>query len=62
MQERWMILEKAYQLWEDEHPQVAGGRGQNAPLVDDEILQRYHSGTLIIESVCPIFKLSSLSN
>lgn len=34
-----MILQKAQQLCEDEHPQAAGGAGPNAPTVDDAIPQ-----------------------
>ncbi|RMC19791.1 hypothetical protein DUI87_03355 [Hirundo rustica rustica] len=34
-----MILQKARQLWEDEHPQAAGGAGPNVPTVDDAIPQ-----------------------
>ncbi|KAF4804711.1 hypothetical protein TURU_005378 [Turdus rufiventris] len=37
--EKRMILQKARQLWEDEHPQAAGGAGPNAPTVDDTIPQ-----------------------
>ncbi|RMC20342.1 hypothetical protein DUI87_01191 [Hirundo rustica rustica] len=33
--EKQMILQKAQQLWEDEHPQAAGGAGPNVPTVDD---------------------------
>ncbi|RMB92664.1 hypothetical protein DUI87_30973 [Hirundo rustica rustica] len=34
-----MILQKAWQLWEDEHPQAAGGAVPNVPTVDDAIPQ-----------------------
>lgn len=34
-----MILQKAWQLWEDEHPRAAAGAGPNAPAVDDAIPQ-----------------------
>ncbi|RMB93670.1 hypothetical protein DUI87_29900 [Hirundo rustica rustica] len=34
-----MILQKARQLWEDEHPHAAGGAGPNVPTVDDAIPQ-----------------------
>ncbi|RMC20186.1 hypothetical protein DUI87_01032 [Hirundo rustica rustica] len=34
-----MILQKARQLWEDEHPQAAGGAGPNVLTVDDAIPQ-----------------------
>lgn len=37
--EKRMILQKARQLWEDEHPQAAGGAGPNAPTVGDAIPQ-----------------------
>ncbi|RMC20281.1 hypothetical protein DUI87_01127 [Hirundo rustica rustica] len=37
--EKLMILQKARQLWEDEHPQAAGGAGPNVPTVDDAIPQ-----------------------
>ncbi|RMC19763.1 hypothetical protein DUI87_03327 [Hirundo rustica rustica] len=37
--EKQMILQKAQQLWEDEHPQAAGGAGPNVPTVDDAIPQ-----------------------
>lgn len=38
-EEKWMILQKAHQLWEDEHPQAAGNTGQNASMGDDTIPQ-----------------------
>ncbi|RMC21162.1 hypothetical protein DUI87_02020 [Hirundo rustica rustica] len=37
--EKRMILQKAQQLWENEHPQAAGGAGPNVPTVDDAIPQ-----------------------
>ncbi|RMC09739.1 hypothetical protein DUI87_13526 [Hirundo rustica rustica] len=37
--EKLMILQEARQLWEDEHPQAAGGAGPNVPTVDDAIPQ-----------------------
>ncbi|RMC20066.1 hypothetical protein DUI87_00912 [Hirundo rustica rustica] len=37
--EKRMILQKAWQLWEDERPQGAEGAGPNVPTVDDAIPQ-----------------------
>lgn len=35
--EKQIILQKARQLWEDEHPQATGGAGPNVTTVDEAI-------------------------